>query len=141
AADEEKVGNIPFTLSMDTIAGEITFDYVATLVLEGESEDENDADWHLIWDPGYIFPPLKDGGEVKIQTSKPARGEILDRNKMPLAMNDLVYEVGIVPGNLEQAGEHEKEEIARLLDTTTEAIDNALDANWVEPHLYVPIGK
>ena len=138
-AYEEKVSKIPFSLSMDTMAGEITFDYTATLVLEGE--DEESEDWFLKWDPGYIFPPLKDGGEVSIQTEKPERGEIIDRNKMPLAMNDIVYEVGIVPENLEEAGEQEKEEVARLLDTTVEAIDDALNANWVEPHLYVPLGK
>jgi|SRR5690625_4880006 len=138
-AYEDKLGNIPFSLTMNTIAGEISFDYTATLILEGE--DEEDEDWFLAWDPGYIFPPLKDGGEVKIQTEKPERGEIIDRNKMPLAMNDLVYEVGIVPENLEQAGDQEKTEIARLLETTVEAIDNALNASWVEPHLYVPIGK
>src|SRR5699024_12724582 len=42
---EEKIGDIPFSLSMDTIAGEISFDYTATLVLEGD--DEEDQDWFL----------------------------------------------------------------------------------------------
>src|SRR5690625_3756653 len=138
-AIEEKEAEIPFSISMDSIAGEISFDYTATLVLEGEEED--DEEWYIVWDPGFIFPPLRDGGEVKIQTEQPMRGEIIDRNKMPLAINDLVYEVGIVPENLEQAGEQEKAEIARLLQTTVEAIDDALNESWVEPHLYVPIGK
>lgn len=137
-AVEEKESEISFSVSMDSIAGKITFDYTATLVLEGEEDEE---DWFIAWDPGYIFPPLKDGGEVKIQTEKPLRGEIIDRNKMPLAINDLVYEVGIVPENLEKAGNHEKEKIARLLQTTVDAIDAALNEEWVEPHLYVPIGK
>src|SRR5690625_2837954 len=136
---EEKTATIPFTLSMDTFAGPIEFDYEIVLLLEGE--DETTEDWFIDWDPGHIFPALKDGGEIRFQYTSPERGEILDKNKMPLAMNDLVFEVGVVPELLESAGEQEKSEIARLLDMSVDAIDQALNANWVQPDMYVPIGK
>src|SRR5699024_3930086 len=32
-------------------------------------------------------------------------------------------------------------EIARLLNMSTDSIDQALNANWVQPDMYVPIGK
>src|SRR5690625_6609692 len=82
---------------MESMAGPIEFTYDATLVL---NEDKDQSSWDVDWDPGYIFPEIKDGGKISIRTDLPVRGEILDRNKMPLAMNDIVYEIGIVPANL-----------------------------------------
>jgi len=137
AKDEGQV-TVPFKVDMDTIAGEITFDYEATFVLEEKNDEKN---WYVDWDPGFIFPELKDGGEIKLQTEMPERGEILDRNKMPLAMNDIVYEVGVVPKDLKASGEAEKEKLAQLLNTSVEAIDEELNADWVETDLFVPLGK
>lgn len=134
-------GTIEFSVDMETIAGAIQFEYEATLLRVEQKEEDADEQWNINWDPGFIFPQLKDDGEIRLYTESPERGEIIDRNKMPLAMNDLVYEVGIVPELLEEAGEHEKEEAARLLQTSVEAIDEALEADWVESHHFVPLGN
>lgn len=136
-AIEEGTATIPFTVSMNTLAGPVSFEYEANLVLEGEEEEEQD--WQIDWDPGFIFPQLKEGGKVSIQTEEPRRGEILDRNQMPLAMNDIIYEYGIVPGELGDNQEQAKKEIAQLLGMSVEAIDNALSAGWVEDNLFVPL--
>src|SRR5690625_221920 len=108
---------LPFTVEVDSIAGPITFDYEATLIKEAEinEEDEEEEDWFVHWDPGFIFPDLKDGGEIKFNTTQPERGEILDRNQMPLAINDYVYEVGIIPDGLADNEDAQKEKIADLL--------------------------
>ncbi|RDW17002.1 penicillin-binding protein [Oceanobacillus arenosus] len=136
AMDEGKA-TIPFTVKMETVAGPISFDYDATLVQEGEEE----KNWFVQWDAGFIFPDLKDGGEINFHTTTPVRGEILDRNQMPLALNDIVYEVGIVPERLGENPEANKEKIAKALNISMESIDKALSAGWVEANLFVPIKR
>lgn len=144
--DEKKVeaalekGNVtyPFTVKMNTIAGEVSFDYKAKLVQQGEEDDKN---WYVKWDPGFIFPAMKDGGEITIETGKPRRGEILDRNRMPMAINDDVWEIGIIPGKLGDSADAKKKEIADLLGMDVETIDKKLSASWVKPDLFVPIKK
>lgn len=126
---------IPFSVSMETIAGEVSFDYEATLVQE--TLDDEETNWFVEWNPGFIFPELKDGGKLNIQEHEPKRGEILDRNQMPLAINDTVHEIGIIPANfnVEQSGD----EVARLLGISEESIETALHADWVQPDLFVPL--
>ncbi|AXI10033.1 penicillin-binding protein [Oceanobacillus zhaokaii] len=137
-AMEEGKATLPFTVKMETFAGPISFDYEAVLVREGEEEKQN---WFVQWDSGYIFPELKDGGEINFHTTTPVRGEILDRNQMPLALNDVVYEVGIVPEKLGDNPEANKEKIATALNISVDSIDTALSAGWVQPNLFVPIKK
>lgn len=139
-AMEEGEATLPFTVTMESIAGPINFEYDATLIQEG-SEEEEDKEWFIAWNPGFIFPALKDGGEIKFETSSPMRGEILDRNRMPLAINDYVYEVGIVPGKLGDQPEEQQKQIANVLDVSVEVIDAELNAEWVKPDSFVPIKK
>ena len=138
AAMEEGTATIPFHVEMESIAGPITFDYEAALTQEGEEEEKN---WFVEWNPGFIFPQMKDGGKIRFHTTEPARGEILDRNKMPLAMNGPIYEIGIVPESLGADPELSKEKIADVLGISIESIDNKLNASWVEPDRFVPIKK
>src|SRR5699024_3772483 len=63
---------------------------------------------------------------------------ILDRNKMPLAINDIAYEIGIVAKDFESE-ENEKEEIARLLGTSVEKIDEKLDEPWLKEDFFIPL--
>ncbi|WP_042222414.1 penicillin-binding transpeptidase domain-containing protein [Oceanobacillus manasiensis] len=137
-AMEEGAATIPFEVTMESIAGPINFDYEATLIQEGEEEEQN---WYVQWDPGFIFPELQDGGEISIVTDQATRGEIRDRNEMPIAMNDKVYEIGIVPGKLGDNPEQNKKAIADLLGLSVDAIDEALNASWVGPDVFVPIKK
>jgi penicillin-binding protein len=137
-AKEKGTITIPITVEMGSIAGPIAFDYETTLVEEGERKDK---DWFIRWDAGLIFPELKDGGKINIKSEAARRGEILDRNKMPLAINDTVWEVGIVPGNLGSDAEQTKKKAAELLHMSVESIDKQLDADWVEPNLFVPLKK
>ncbi|APC49162.1 penicillin-binding protein [Virgibacillus halodenitrificans] len=137
AMDEGKA-TIPFKVTMQSIAGPITFDYEAKLVQE---EKEEEKDWFLQWDPGFIFPAMKDGGEVNLHTTAPQRGEILDRNQMQLAINAPVYEIGLIPEKMGPDSDKAKKELAGLLGMSVEEIDKALNANWVEPDLFVPLTK
>ncbi|MGJ9457642.1 penicillin-binding transpeptidase domain-containing protein [Oceanobacillus sp. CF4.6] len=138
-AMEEGTAKLPFTVNMETIAGPITYEYEATLVQQGEEDEEEELNWYVNWDPGFIFPDLKDGGEIGIHTVNPKRGEILDRNQMPLAINGTIVEVGVVPGELGNNAEQSKKQIAELLGISTESVDTALNAGWVEDNLFVPL--
>ncbi|MFD1849044.1 penicillin-binding transpeptidase domain-containing protein [Oceanobacillus bengalensis] len=135
-AFEEGSATIPFSVGMETIAGPISFDYEATLTLEGEEEEKN---WFINWDSGFIFPEIKDGAEIRFSTTTPTRGVIFDRNEMPLALNDEIFEVGIVPEKMTGDVEQSKKKIANLLGMSVESIDKKLNASWVEPDLNVPI--
>lgn len=137
-AMEKGKATFPFSVEMKTIAGPITFDYKATLIQEEEDDKKN---WFVKWNPGFIFPAIKDGGKIGIETKEPKRGEILDRNRMPLAINDIVYEIGIVPEKLGANPDQQKQKIADLLNMSVESINNSLNADWVKPNLFVPLKK
>lgn len=139
-AMNEGVATFPIVVEMESIAGPIQFNYEATLIQEGEKEEK---DWFVQWDSGFIFPEMKDGGEINIRSELPSRGEILDRNKMPLALNDIAYEIGIVPEKLgtNANAEQVKQKVAQLLNMSIQSIDSALNADWVKPDLFVPLKK
>ena len=126
--------SIPFAVSMDTLAGNISFNYEAKLV---EEEIDEEKEWLVDWNPGFIFPELKDNGQINVESEESHRGEILDRNQMPLAMNDTVYEVGIISESFN--ADQNTSEVGRLLGMSENAIDDALNAEWVEPDLFVPL--
>lgn len=137
--EEETAATIPFTMEMDSIAGPISFEYEATLE-NAPINEEKDAElsWFINWNPGFLHPELKDGGEIRIKPISPARGEILDRNQMPLAMNDKLYRIGIVPGKLDNR-DQAIQQIANILNISKEEIENTLGADWVKDDLDVPI--
>jgi penicillin-binding protein len=133
-------GETKFNLSitMQSIAGEIAFDRTITLTLQEFEEKEKDSIWGVVWDEGFIFPGLEDGGKLAVNKEQPRRGEIRDRNEIPLAMNDTAYEIGIVQ-NLIEDETSEINEIAKLLHMTADQIHTKLDAEWVQPDFFVPL--
>lgn len=138
-AVDEGVANYSLHVEMNSMAGPIEFKRNIQLHLEKDKKDEEEKEeWYVEWDPGFIFPDLADGGKITIETENAQRGEILDRNQMPLAINDIAYEVGVVP-NLFQNEESEKEQIAKLLHVSVESIDESLSASWVDEDHFVPL--
>lgn len=137
--EEQSTTSFPFTVEMDSIAGPISFDYEAILENAPVNEEEDaELSWYINWDSGFIHPELKDGGKIRTHSIAPVRGEILDRNQMPLALNDKLYEIGIVPGKLENK-EQAIQQIGNILNISNETIETALSAGWVKDHLFVPI--
>jgi penicillin-binding protein 3 len=128
--------SLPFTVSMDSIAGEIAFEHDASLTRE---EREDSTNWYLNWDTTYIFPELKEGDKVGINTVTPARGDILDRNGLELATTGTALEMGIVPKDIEGKEAEVIEQLANVLGMTKESIEKALNASWVQPDYFVPI--
>ncbi|WP_394238231.1 penicillin-binding transpeptidase domain-containing protein [Niallia oryzisoli] len=128
----------PFSASMNSIAGDISFNHKATLVKEEKNNKEN---WYIDWNSTYIFPELDEGAKIGISTNTAKRGEITDRTGQGLAVNGQVYEIGIVPAEMGDQKEKIISQLATQLGITTEKINNALNASWVQPDYFVPIKK
>lgn len=134
--DKEEPAVFPVEVKMETAAGPVEFEKEMTLLHEKQGDDEN---WFVEWDPSFIFPDLEADDEIGVTRTEAERGEIVDRNGLPLAKNGTGYNIGIVPEKL--TDESKKAEIAGLLGTTVEAIDAKLNQGWVKPDLFVPVGK
>ncbi|MBD7908431.1 penicillin-binding transpeptidase domain-containing protein [Sporosarcina sp. Sa3CUA8] len=132
--NEEKPAVFPIQISMDTIAGPIEFEKEMTWKYEKRDDKEN---WFAEWDPSFILPKLTAKDKIQISTMSAKRGKIFDRNGNPLAVNGTGYEAGIVPGKF--TDETKKSELAKLLNTTSEFIDQQLNQSWVQPDYFVPI--
>ena len=121
-------------VEMETIAGPIEFDQTLTLLYETHQEIE---DWFVEWNPTYILPKLEMGDEVEVRMTEAIRGELVDRNDKPIAVNSEAMTIGVVPQNFNKP--EQKEKLARALEIKVEEIDAAINKSWVQPHYLVPI--
>lgn len=121
-------------VEMETTAGPIEFDQTLTLLHEAHEEME---DWFVEWNPTYILPRLEMGDEVQVLMTQAVRGELVDRNDKPIAVNSEAMMVGVVPQNFNTP--EQKEKLARALEIDVEEIDAAINESWVQPHYFVPI--
>ncbi|WP_044338381.1 penicillin-binding transpeptidase domain-containing protein [Rossellomorea aquimaris] len=133
--DKEKKAEFPLTISFNTLAGEVSYDKGITLTKEKQGEDEN---WFVEWEPSFILPELEKGDKVGVESITAKRGDILDRNQQPLAMNGEAFELGVVP---KEFNESDLKKLSSLLDMSPESIQGKLDQSWVKPEFFVPIKK
>ncbi len=130
----QKVGSerkISYNEKMQASGGEITFDNEIKLV--------NENGYKIKWTSNLIFPDLGDDDKVRINTSAPERGKILDRNGKELAGEGTASSIGIVPGKLSESKEEDIKKIAELLNISEETINKKLNASWVNNESFVPI--
>lgn len=132
---KENKATYTFSAKMNSIAGPIQFTHEA--VLEKEERDKQ-KNWYVDWNPSFIFPKLQEGDKISVSTNAPKRGEILDRNGNGLAINGQVYEVGVIPGKMDDASMNQ---VASLLKMTPDQVKKAVSASWVKPDLFVPLAK
>lgn len=128
--NKDQPADFNITIAMDTGGGPIQFDKTMSLLHEN-------GDWFIEWDPSFIVPGLQEGDKVSSSKVLPPRGEIVDRQKKPLAFNAAGYEVGVIPEKFDR--KNRIGELAILLGMTPEAINEKLDQSWVQPHHYVPL--
>lgn len=134
--NEGEPADFPVQVKMDTVAGPVEFEQTMTLLHETHGEEES---WFVEWNPSFIFPQLEAEDKIQIDRIEAARGEILDRNGLALAVNGGGFNIGIVPEKF--TDESKKAELAKLLQITVETIDQKLGQSWVKPDLFVPIAK
>ncbi len=125
----------PVQIKMDTIAGPVEFEKKMTLTYEKKEEVEN---WFIEWDPSFTLPDLAQQDKVGIAIVQSERGEILDRNGLPLAINGSGVDIGIIPEKFNIA---DKEKLATLLNVTPGYITDQLSQSWVQPSYFVPIKR
>lgn len=136
--EPESTVDYPFSVKMESIAGPISFDHTAQLVKEEQDENRN---WYLNWDTTYIFPDLEEGDKINFSTVKAERGQILDRDGNGIAINGTALNIGVVPQKMEGQEEEIISNLSELLEMSEESIQNALDADWVQPDQFVPLKK
>lgn len=123
---------IPYTLSMDTLAGSVKVSWRASFTEEEER-------YGLVWTHAMIFPDLGPEDKVSIKKEEAQRGSIYDRNGQLLAGLQWASSVGLVPGKMQEDASADLDKLAELLNTTAEAIQKKLDASWVKEDSFVPI--
>lgn len=127
-AEQSKV---TYQTSLDTIAGDISFENSALFVMREDC-------YRLVWYDALIFPELQSSDRVRIAVTQARRGEILDRDGQVLAGWGTASSVGIVPGKLEDR-ESAIQRMAELLEITPETVEKKLSAQWVKDDYFVPI--
>ncbi|MEK0316665.1 penicillin-binding transpeptidase domain-containing protein [Cohnella sp. 56] len=156
------VQKFQYTVRMETIAGPVEFQHEGTArktldggapagsaenggtAESGKSEESGDngkePEWRIDWNDSMIFPDMKEGDKIRVQTMAGERGEIVDRTGEGLAVNGTATQLGIVPGKLGDDAASIKKRVAEKLGIGTADIDRKLGASWVKPGLFVPIG-
>ncbi|MGL5328152.1 MAG: penicillin-binding transpeptidase domain-containing protein, partial [Peptostreptococcaceae bacterium] len=114
---------IPVSISMDTIAGNLKFEDSKIKLVQEDKEAK------ILWDESLILPPMTQGDKVRVKISNGSRGRILDRNKNPLAYNGEVNLININPKEFEENKEENIEELASVLDISKEVIEEKLNQN------------
>ncbi|MGX1832320.1 penicillin-binding protein PBP4(5) [Paenibacillus taichungensis] len=131
--------DVDYSLQLTTFLGEV--DETHTLKLVREELEEGGKVWRINWKPSMILTDMVKGSKVRVRTLFPERGDIVDREGLPLATKGNIYEWGIIP---EKLGENPEPMVARIAEhyKVTEAmINTALAQKWVKPEYFVPIAS
>lgn len=124
---------VKYSLTMETLAGELSFDTVAIF-----TKDE-DGFYKMSWDSQDILPGLYTGDKVRVKTIQARRGNIYDRNQTTLAREGTASSVGLVPGKLGENREESLASLSELLEISVERIEKELNAGWVRDDTFVPL--
>ena len=122
---------ICYETSMDTVAGNVTFENNVSFIQEKGT-------YKLVWSDSLIFPELDSTDKVKVSVTNAERGQILDRNGRVLAGKGVASSVGVVPGKLENRDDAISQ-LADLLEMKVEDIERKLSAKWVKEDSFVPL--
>lgn len=122
---------ICYETSMDTVAGNVTFENNVSFIQEKGT-------YKLVWSDSLIFPELDSTDKVKVSVTNAERGQILDRKGRVLAGKGVASSVGVVPGKLENRDDAISQ-LADLLEMKVEDIERKLSAKWVKEDSFVPL--
>jgi penicillin-binding protein 2 len=95
-------------------------------------------EWKVIWEDSQILPELAGGNQVAMEYSVPARGDIYDRNGLPIVSQSDAFAFGIQTDqiDLEVSGTL-KEELSNLCGFDPEYIQDLIDISG--PGYYLPM--
>lgn len=135
---KNKPGSVPLKATLDTAAGPLQFSQTIQLT---QQKSKNQTNWYVDWQPSLILPGMNTGDKVRINTLPAKRGEILDRNGKPLAMNGTAAQIDVVPGQLGSGAGKTKtiSQLAKMLGITEQQVQDAMKPAWVKPDSLVPV--
>ena len=119
---------ITYRTKMEAAGGEIAFENEVGL-----------TKYKIAWSSSLIFPNLEATDKVRLSTSKPERGKILDRNGKEIASTGRASSIGIVKGKLSENKDEDIKKIAEILGMSEESINKKLQAGWVTDDSFVPL--
>lgn len=130
---EDATITIPFKISMNTIAGDVSIsDYKLNIIKE-------DKEFKIKWDESLIFPQMTKDDKVRVSVIPSKRGSILDKDSNLLANDGILNTLGIYPAKFNLSNIDAKiAEIATTLDISEENIKTKLDAN-TNPEHFIPL--
>lgn len=131
-SEEQEDINVTYTTSMKTSAGELSFINSATFKLV-----ENQ--YKIKWNSSIIYPDLQDNQKIRVSAINSERGTIYDRNGNIIAKEGKAYQVGLVPGKMNETTDVKK--IAELLQIKQTTIEQSLKESYVTNDTFVPIKK
>ncbi len=131
--EENGIVSLTYNMSMDTLAGNVSFQGQVSLKENAEKE------YRINWSSRMIYPGLDDTERVRVSTSQPKRGNIYDRNNVLLAGEGTVSSVGLVPGKMNKNADEDIKKIAELLEISEDKINSSLKASYVKSDTFVPI--
>lgn len=135
--EETKNGTakISYKMSMDTLAGNVTFSNKMNLVKNEEKQ------YRITWSSEIIYPDLDDTEKIKVGNTEAKRGSIYDRNNVLLAGEGTVSSVGLVPGKMNEDSEEDIKKLAELLEISEDKINSLLNASYVKSDTFVAIAN
>lgn len=129
----EESDTVSYTVTLSTLAGEITYDNKTSFT------HDNNSGTRLVWDDSMIFPELTSTDKVRIYTDEAKRGQIVDRNNVVLAGTGSAYSAGLVPGKMNEDYSADLQTLSDLLGISSEDIEFELSKNWVTDDSFVPL--
>ncbi|MDQ0722653.1 cell division protein FtsI/penicillin-binding protein 2 [Paenibacillus sp. W4I10] len=130
---------VDYNLQLTTFLGEVSETH--TLKLVRQELEDGSKNWKINWQPSLILNDMIKGSKVRVRTLFPERGDIVDRDGLPLATKGTMNEWGIVPGKLGDNPDQMITRIASHYQVSEDAIHKALAQTWVKPEYFVPIGS
>ena len=119
--DSENKLEIPITITMNTIAGELKFDDANIKLVKEDNK------YKILWNESLILPQMIQGDKIRVKTTNGSRGRILDRNDNLLAYNGEVNFINIVPDAFEENKNENISKMADILDISEEYIEDKLN--------------
>ncbi|SDD91293.1 penicillin-binding protein [Paenibacillus sp. CF095] len=130
---------VDYNLQLTTFLGEVSETH--TLKLVRQELEDGSKNWQINWQPSLILNDMVKGSKVRVRTLFPDRGDIVDRDGLPLATKGTMNEWGIIPEKLGDNPDQMITRIASHYQVSEDAIHKALAQTWVKPEYFVPIGS
>ncbi|MFC0233254.1 penicillin-binding transpeptidase domain-containing protein [Vagococcus entomophilus] len=126
---------LSYKLAMDTELGNLKdLTYKTTL-------KKVDGNYKVDWKPSLIFPGMTGNDKISVTTDEASRGTIVDQDGTPLATNQALDQLGVVPKELGTGAEKTKniDAIAQKYQLEKSFIESQLKQSWVTDDSFVPL--